>query len=226
MIVPAPLSGQRRLFETALFPPEHPGGSLESWRDARRRDLLLATTADIRNGLVIDFKNDLYRVVDFQHVKPGKGGAFVRAKLKNIKTGRVIDNTWNAGSTIDPVRVSHRKVQFLFNSGDDYTFMDNESYEQLELPKSMLEDYLPYLLANQEMELMLHENGSPVDIDFPASVVLQVTESHDAARGDTAGAVTKEVKLETGIRIQVPPFIKQGEKIKVDTRTGKYLERA
>ena len=186
----------------------------------------MATTADIRNGLVIDFKNDLYRVVDFQHVKPGKGGAFVRAKLKNIKTGRVIDNTWNAGSTIDPVRVSPRKVQFLFSSGDDYTFMDNETYEQFELPKSMLEDYLPYMLENQEMEVMLHENGSPVDIDFPASVILEVTESHDAARGDTAGAVTKEVQLETGIRIQVPPFIKQGEKIRVDTRTGKYLERA
>ncbi|MEZ4655269.1 MAG: elongation factor P [Candidatus Eisenbacteria bacterium] len=175
---------------------------------------------------MINFKNDLYRIVDFQHVKPGKGGAFVRAKLKNIKTGRVIDNTWNAGSSIEAVRVSHRKVQYLFGSGDTYTFMDNESYEQLELPKSMLEDYLPYLLENQEMELMIHEDGSPVDLDFPTSVVLEVTESHDAARGDTAGAVTKEVQLETGLRIQVPPFIKQGERIKIDTRTGKYLERA
>lgn len=185
----------------------------------------MATTQDIRNGLIIDFKDDLYRVVDFQHVKPGKGGAFVRAKLKNVKSGRVIDNTWNAGEKIFPVRVSQRKVQYLFSNNEDYTFMDNESYEQFELPKAVLEDYLDYLLENQEMELLVKDDGTTVDLEFPQSVTLEVTESHDAARGDTAGAVTKEVMVETGYRLQVPPFIKQGDRIRIDTRTGKYVER-
>ncbi|MEZ4647418.1 MAG: elongation factor P [Candidatus Eisenbacteria bacterium] len=187
----------------------------------------MATTADIRNGLVIDFKDDLYKIVDFQHVKPGKGGAFVRAKLKNIRTGRVIDNTWNAGSTINPVRMRHKQIQYLYSTGDDYHFMDNETYEQLELPKAMIEPYLPYLLENMEMQVLVKEEDEmPVDLDFPATVVLEVTEAYDAARGDTAGAVTKEVTVETGLQLQVPPFIKQGEKIRIDTSTGKYMERA
>ena len=187
----------------------------------------MATTADIRNGLVIDFKDDLYKIVDFQHVKPGKGGAFVRAKLKNIRTGRVIDNTWNAGSTINPVRMRHKQIQYLYSTGEDYHFMDNETYEQLELPKEMIEPYLPYLLENMEMQVLVkEEEETPVDLDFPATVVLEVTEAYDAARGDTAGSVTKEVTVETGIQIQVPPFIKQGEKIRIDTATGKYMERA
>ncbi len=187
----------------------------------------MANTADIRNGLVIEFKNDLYKIVEFQHVKPGKGGAFVRAKLKNIKTGRVIDNTWNAGASIEPVAMRHKQIQYLYSNGDEYVFMDNDTYEQLELTKEMVEPYLPYLLENMEMQVLCREeDGIPVDLDFPGTVILEVTEAYDAARGDTAGAVTKEVTMETGLQIQVPPFIKQGEKLKIDTKTGKYLERA
>ena len=187
----------------------------------------MASTADFRNGLVIDFKNGLYKVVEFQHVKPGKGGAFVRTKLKNIQTGKVIDETWNAGASITIVPMRHRKVQYLYSDGSAYNFMDQDTYDQFELPREMLEEYLPYLIDNMEMELMVKEaDGSPIDLQFPASVVLEVTQAADAARGDTAGAVTKEVTVETGYEVQVPPFIKQGEKIKIDTRTGKYLERA
>lgn len=187
----------------------------------------MATTADIRNGLVIDFKDDLWKVVEFQHVKPGKGGAFVRAKLKNIRTGRVVENTWNSGSTIVPVRMRHKQIQYLYSAGDEFHFLDNETYEQLELPKAMIEPYLPYLLENMEMQVLCKEEDETlVDLDFPASVVLEVTEAYDAARGDTAGAVTKEVTVQTGLKLQVPPFIKQGEKIRIDTATGKYMERA
>lgn len=187
----------------------------------------MASTADFRNGLVIAFKNDLYKIVDFQHVKPGKGGAFVRSKLKNITTGRVIDETWNSGASITIVPMRHRKVQYLYSDGEAYHFMDRDTYDQFELPKEMLADYLAFLVDNMEMELMVKEgDGSPVDLQFPTTVVLEVTEAADAARGDTAGAVTKEVTLQTGHTVQVPPFIKQGEKVKVDTRTGKYLERA
>lgn len=187
----------------------------------------MASTADFRNGLVIEFKNGLYKIVEFQHVKPGKGGAFVRSKLKNISTGKVIDETWNSGASITIVPMRHRKVQYLYSDGSSYNFMDQETYEQFELPRDMLEEYLPYLTDNMEMELMVKDaDASPVDLQFPASVVLEVTQAADAARGDTAGAVTKEVTLQTGHVAQVPPFIKQGEKIRIDTRTGKYLERA
>lgn len=187
----------------------------------------MASTADFRNGLVIEFKNDLYKIVEFQHVKPGKGGAFVRSKLKNVKTGRVIDETWNSGASITIVPMRHKKIQYLYQNGSEYCFMDNETYEQIELTREMMEDYLPYLTENMEMELMVREaDGTPIDLNFPTTVVLEVTEAHEAARGDTAGAVTKEVQVETGLRLQVPPFIKQGERIKIDTRTGKYLERA
>ncbi|MFB3908329.1 MAG: elongation factor P [Candidatus Eisenbacteria bacterium] len=186
----------------------------------------MATTADIRNGLVLDYKNDLYKVVDFQHVKPGKGGAFVRAKLKNLKTGRVLDDTWNAGSTIYPVAVRYRPIQYLYASGAEYVFMDTETYEQIELPAALMKPYLPYLTESMEMQLMAREDdGSTVDVVFPATVTLLVTEAHDAARGDSAGSVTKPVKVETGYELQVPPFISEGEKIRVDTSTGKYLER-
>lgn len=187
----------------------------------------MATTADFRNGLVIEFKNDLYRVAEFQHVKPGKGGAFVRTKLKNIKTGRVVDETWNSGANITIVPLRHKTMQYLYNSGSEYVFMDTETFEQAELSKEIIAPYLPYLTESMNVELMVRESDdSPIDIDFPVSVVLEVTEAADAARGDTTGSVTKIVKVETGLEVKVPPFIKQGEKIKIDTRSGQYLERA
>ncbi|MBD3163556.1 MAG: elongation factor P [Candidatus Eisenbacteria bacterium] len=186
----------------------------------------MATTADFRNGMVIRHKGGLYRIVDFQHVKPGKGGAFVRSKLKSLTTGKVIDETWNAGSSVERVKVFKKPIQFLYAGGDDYHFMDNESYDQLTVPKEVLEPYLPFLLEGMTMDLSVDEQGNIIDVDFPLKVTLEVTEAFDAARGDTAGAITKEVTVETGATIRVPPFIKQGEKIVVDTTTGQYLERA
>ena len=187
----------------------------------------MATTSDFRNGLVLRFKGELYKIVEFQHVKPGKGGAFVRSKLKNMKTGRVVDERWNAGETIDQVRMAQKPIQFLYSGGDDYHFMDTKSYDQLTVPIEYLKPYLPYLVESMMMELIVEEaTGNIISLDFPATVVLTVTEAQDAARGDTASAVTKPVTVETGYELNVPPFIKQGERIKVDTETGKYLERA
>jgi elongation factor P len=187
----------------------------------------VATTADLRNGIVIEYKNDLYKAVDVQHVKPGKGGAFVRAKLKNLRTGKVLDDTWTSGATIVIVEIRSRPIQYLYSAGAEYHFMDTETYEQLELPQEMLKPYLPFMTENMAMELLVREDDeSPIDVAFPTSVVLEVTEAHDAARGDSAGSVTKPVKVETGYELQVPPFISHGEKIRIDTTTGKYLERA
>lgn len=187
----------------------------------------MATTADFRNGLVLRFKGDLYKIIEFQHVKPGKGGAFVRSKLKNLSTGRVVDETWNAGATIEQIRLAQKKIQYLYSSGDDYHFMDTESYEEITVPTDLIKDYLPYMVESMIMELVVEEaTGNYITVDFPGTVVLEVTEAHDAARGDSAGSITKPVKVETGYELNVPPFIKEGEKIKIDTTTGKYLERA
>lgn len=187
----------------------------------------MGNTADFRNGLVIEHKNDLYRVVEFQHVKPGKGGAFVRTKLKNLKTGRVIDETWNAGESVDVVRVARKSIQYLYAAGDDFHFMDNETYDQFTIPREVISDYIPYMVENMSMESLVREDDETlVDIAFPATVVLEVVEAYDAARGDSAGPVSKPAKVETGYELLVPPFIKQGEKIRIDTVTGKYMERA
>jgi len=187
----------------------------------------VATTADIRNGLVIEFKDDLYKVVEFQHVKPGKGGAFVRTRLKNIRTGKVVDETWNSGAAISVVALRYRPVQYLYTTGSEYVLMDRENYEQIELSREAMAPYLPFLTENMDLQLMVREDdGRTIDIAFPDSVVLEVVEAHDAARGDTSGAVTKPVRVETGHELQVPPFIRQGDRIRIDTSTGKYLERA
>ena len=187
----------------------------------------MATTADIRNGLVIEHKGDLFRVVEFQHVKPGKGWAFVRTKLKNLKSGRVIDETWNAGESVDVVRVSRKSIQYLYAAGDEMHFMDNENYDQFTMPRELISDYIPYLVENMSMEALVREDDETiVDLAFPPTVVLEVVEAYDAARGDSAGPVSKPAKVETGYELLVPPFIKQGEKIRIDTATGKYMERA
>lgn len=186
----------------------------------------MATTADLRNGIVIEYKNDLYKIVDFQHVKPGKGGAFVRAKLKNLRTGKVLDDTWNSGTSMSIVEIRNRPIQYLYSSGTEFHFMDTESFEQIELPQEIMKPYLPFMTENMNLELIVRlDDESTVDVAFPASVVLEVTEAYDAARGDSAGSITKPVKVETGYELQVPPFISQGEKIRIDTATGKYLER-
>lgn len=186
----------------------------------------MATTADFKNGVVIRHKGDLYKIVEFQHVKPGKGGAFVRTKLKNLRSGRVIDETWNAGESAEVVRLTRRPIQYLYAAGDEYHFMDNETYDQFAVPTELIRDYVSYMLENMTMEALVQDDGSIIDVAFPSSVILEVTEAHDAARGDSAGSITKPVKVETGITLQVPPFIKQGDRIRIDTQTGKYIERS
>ena len=185
----------------------------------------MATTADIRNGLVIEHKNDLYRVVEFQHVKPGKGGAFVRTKLKNLKTGRVIDETWNSGEKLVDVRLEPHTMQFLYASGDDYHFMNTETYDQIQMPRALLEEFAGYLKDGMMLNILMRD-ADIVTIDFPQMVELEIVETEDAAaRGDTARAFQKRAKVETGAEVMVPGFIKLGDRVKIDTTTGKYVER-
>ena len=185
----------------------------------------MANTADIKNGLVIEHKNDLYRVVEFQHVKPGKGGAFVRTKLKNLRTGRVIDETWNSGEKIQDVKLEPHSMQFLYASGDDYHFMNTESYDQIQLPKTMLADYVGFMIDGMILPVLMRE-GEIVTIEFPQMVELEIADTEDgAARGDTARAFQKRATLVTGAEVMVPGFIKQGDRVKIDTTTGKYVER-
>ena len=196
---------------------------------APRRDprtgVPVATTADIKNGLVIEHKNDLFRIVDFQHVKPGKGGAFVRTKLKSLKTGRVIDETWNSGEKIVDVKLEPHAVQYQYASGDDFHFMNTETFDQLTISKVTIADNAGWLKDGMVLQLLLR-GTEIVTIEFPKMVELKVTETEGGAtRGDTAKAFQKSAKLETGIEVMVPGFIKEGDVIKVDTETGKYVER-
>jgi elongation factor P len=184
----------------------------------------MADTSDFRNGLIIKFKNDLYTITEFQHVKPGKGGAFVRSTLKNLKTGRVIDNTFRAGESIEVIRVERRRFQYLYRDGDFLVCMDNETYEQINIPIEYIGDGLQFLKESTEIEILF--NGSEiVSVDIPIFVNLEVVETEPGFRGDTATGANKPAKLETGASINVPLFINQGDVLKVDTRTASYVER-
>lgn len=185
----------------------------------------MASTADIKNGLCINYNNDIFSVVEFQHVKPGKGAAFVRTKLKSLTTGKVIDNTFPAGHKIDDVRVERRKFQYLYNDDYGYHFMNTESYEQVALEVAMLNR--PNLLKEgTEIEILFHaEKEIPLTAELPSHITLEVTYTEPGVRGDTATNVTKPATVETGAEIKVPIFINLGDKVKIDTRTGEYLER-
>lgn len=184
----------------------------------------MADTSDFRNGLIIKFKNDLYTIVEFQHVKPGKGGAFVRSTLKNLRTGRVLDNTFRAGESIDIVRVERRKYQFLFREPGGLVCMDLETYEQLTVDEKLFEDGVKFLKEGVEVEILF--NGSEIiSIDIPIFVNLKVTETEPGFRGDTATNVLKPAKVETGASVNVPLFVNEGDLLKIDTRTGTYVER-
>ncbi len=185
----------------------------------------MATTADFRNGLIIEYNGDLYTIVEFQHVKPGKGPAFVRTKLKNLKTGRVIPNTFTSGVKINIQRVEKRQYQYLYNEGDMYHFMNLEDYEQTFIDKNMIE--APELLKEGEVvDIAFHtETESPIYCEMPNYVTLEVTYTEPGERGNTATNTFKDAKVETGTTIKVPLFINTGDKIKVDTRTGQYSER-
>ena len=185
----------------------------------------MATTADFKIGLVIEFNHDLYTIVDFQHVKPGKGGAFVRAKLKSLTTGRVLDNTFNAGVRITTARVERHKSQYQYTDGDTYTFMDMDSYEQIIVDAKFIEE--PKLLIdNQEVFILHHqETNKIIGVEFPPSINMKITYSEPGVKGNTATRAMKHAKTETGLEISVPLFIDEGDVIKVDTKTLTYLER-
>ena len=184
----------------------------------------MADTSDFRNGLIIKFKNDLYSIVEFQHVKPGKGGAFVRSTLKNLRTGRVLENTFRAGEKVEVVRVERRKYQYLYSEGDMLVCMDSETYEQINISKELFSEGLKFLKESEEVEILF--NGSEIiSVEIPIFINLKVVVTEPGFRGDTATGAMKPARLETGAQINVPLFINEGDVLKVDTRTGEYSER-
>ena len=185
----------------------------------------MASTADFKNGLVIEYNHDLYAITEFQHVKPGKGPAFVRTKLKSIRTGKVLDNTFTSGHKVVTARVERRPHQFLFKDDYGYNFMNSETFEQVAVPKELIN--APQLMKDgQEVDVLFHaETESVLNVELPAYVELVVTYTEPGIKGDTATNATKAATLETGAEIQVPLFINQDDKIKVDTRTNSYGER-
>ena len=184
----------------------------------------MASTADIKNGVVLNIDGQLWSVVEFQHVKPGKGGAFVRTKLKNVLTGKVVDRTFNAGAKVEIENVDRRDFTYLYNDGDSFVFMDVADYDQLNVPAATVGDAANFLLENQQVQIALN-NGNPLYVELPASVVLEITYTEPGLQGDRSSAGTKPATVETGYEIQVPLFLEQGTKVKVDTRTGDYLGR-
>ncbi|MBN6189723.1 MULTISPECIES: elongation factor P [Microbacterium] len=184
----------------------------------------MASTADIKNGVVLSIDGQLWSVIEFQHVKPGKGGAFVRTKLKNVVSGKVVDRTYNAGAKIEIENVDRRDYTYLYTDGDGFVFMDQTDFDQITLPAATVGDAKNFLLENQQVTIALN-NGNPLYIDLPASVILEVTYTEPGLQGDRSSAGTKPATLETGYEIQVPLFLETGTKVKVDTRTGDYLGR-
>lgn len=185
----------------------------------------MATTADIRNGLVINFNNDLFQVIEFQHVKPGKGAAFVRTKIKSLTSGKVLDNTFNSGATIYPVRVERREFQFLYKDEAGFNFMDNETFDQVSISEKLVSN-ADLMKEGQLVEILLNtENDTPLTCELPPFVELEVTYAEPGIKGDTANNPRKAVEVETGARIMVPMFIEQGDKLRIDTRTYDYVER-
>ncbi|MGL4255680.1 MAG: elongation factor P [Microbacterium sp.] len=184
----------------------------------------MASTADIKNGVVLNIDGQLWSVVEFQHVKPGKGGAFVRTKLKNVMSGKVVDKTFNAGAKVETENVDRRDFTYLYNDGDSFVFMDVADYDQLTVPATVVGDSANFLLENQQVQIALN-NGNPLYIELPASVVLEITYTEPGLQGDRSSAGTKPATVETGYEIQVPLFLETGTKVKVDTRTGDYLGR-
>ena len=185
----------------------------------------MATTNDLKNGMTLDIEGQLWTVVEFQHVKPGKGPAFVRTKLKQVLTGKVVDKTYNAGVKVEIAILEKRDMNFLYKEGDDFVFMDNENFDQMTISAATVGDASNYMLENTEVIVAIHE-GNPLYIELPASVELTVTYTEPGLQGDRSSGGTKPATVETGIDVQVPLFIKQDEKILVDTRDGSYQGRA
>ena len=185
----------------------------------------MATTNDLKNGMTLDIEGQLWTVVEFQHVKPGKGPAFVRTKLKQVMTGKVVDKTFNAGVKVEVAILEKREMNFLYKEGEDFVFMDNKTFDQMNISAAIVGDAANYMLENTEAIVAINENN-PLYIELPASVVLTVTYTEPGLQGDRSSGGTKPATVETGIEIQVPLFIKQDEKVLVDTRDGSYQGRA
>jgi elongation factor P len=186
---------------------------------------MAVSTNDLKNGMSLDLPEGLFSVVEFQHVKPGKGGAFVRTKLKNVRTGAVIERTYRADEKLEQAIIDKRDMQFLYRDGDDYVFMDTSTYEQLQVPSSALGDAANYLKESDGAILQLYAEEI-VGVDLPAAVELKVRDTEPGVQGDRVSGARKPATLETGLVVQVPLFVNTGEMIKVDTRTGDYLTRA
>lgn len=184
----------------------------------------MISTNDFRTGLTIELDGDVFQVVDFQHVKPGKGAAFVRSKLRNLRTGATIDKTFNAGEKMPRARVERKEVQYLYNDGKEYNFMDMETYDQFAMTKDQLEDAVRYLKENMTITVMTFQ-GRSIGVDLPNYVELEVVEAAPGIKGDTASGGSKPATLETGYVVQVPFFINVGDVLQIDTRTGHYLKR-
>src|SRR5512141_2064053 len=184
----------------------------------------VATTNDIKNGTVLKLEGQLWNIIEFQHVKPGKGGAFVRTKMRNVMSGKVVDKTFNAGLKIETATVDRRDYQYLYQDGADFVFMDTTDFDQLTVPGPTVGDATNFMLENQMVKIAIHE-GTPLYIELPPSVVLEITYSEPGLQGDRSSAGTKPATLETGYEIQVPLFVENNTKVKVDTRDGSYLGR-
>jgi elongation factor P len=184
----------------------------------------VATTNDLKNGLVLNIDGQLWSVVEFQHVKPGKGGAFVRTKLKNVLSGKVVDRTFNAGTKVDTATVDKRDMQYLYKDGSDFVFMDSNTYDQMHVPGDTVGSAANFLLENQDAIVAVHE-GTPLYVELPTSVVLEITYTEPGLQGDRSTGGTKPATVETGYEIAVPLFLETGTRVKVDTRTGDYLGR-
>lgn len=186
---------------------------------------MVISVNDFKTGLSIEVDGEIFTVTDFQHVKPGKGAAFVRSKLKNLRNGNVVEKTFRAGETVARALIENRHVQYLYNSGNDYTFMDNETYDQFELSRKQLEWEINFLKENMGVNIASYQ-GEIIGITLPNSVELAVIETEPGIKGNTATGATKNAKLETGLNVQVPLFINEGDVLIIDTREGKYVSRA
>ncbi len=187
--------------------------------------VFVATTADIRNNAVIIFKSKRMKVIEFQHVKPGKGGAFVRTKLKDIQSGKIIDHTFNSGAKVEFIRVEAKEMQYLYLDGESFVFMDNDSYEQLLVNKDIISQNKNFLISGMNVDV-LFDGDEILDVRLPAHVILSVENTEPGFKGNTATGATKPATVETGFELNVPLFINENDKIKVDTRSGEYVERA
>ncbi len=182
------------------------------------------STNDLKNGMTLELEGTLFQVVEFQHVKPGKGGAFVRTKLRNVRTGAVVEKTFNAGVKVGLAIVERKEMQYLYRDGDSFVFMDMDSYEQVPIAAGVAGDAGKYLAEGSTAQVAMHQ-GNPIAVELPASTSLAITETQPAVRGDTRTSAMKPATLETGLIVQVPLFVEAGERVKVDTRSGAYIER-